>query len=65
MLFFSLFFSQMLRFYKNKLSGRVSNKMLMNFIRCAIIINYNAVVCHGGDKVRILGIDPGYATVGY
>ena len=55
----------MLRFYKNIFLGRSGNKMLMNFIRCAIIINYNAVVCHGGDKVRILGIDPGYATVGY
>lgn len=37
----------------------------MYFIKCGIILKYNAELCPGGGRLRILGIDPGYAIVGY
>ena len=37
----------------------------MYFIKCGIILKYNAGLCPGGGRLRILGIDPGYAIVGY
>ena len=40
--------------------------MLMYFIICDIILySYDVILCFGGRALRILGIDPGYATIGY
>ena len=38
----------------------------MYFTICDIILySYDVILCFGGRALRILGIDPGYATIGY